>query len=37
MNQTLLELDFSNKLEITINNEKPVVLADLTLALLGAQ
>ena len=35
MSQALLELDFSNKLEITINNEKPVVLADLTLALLG--
>jgi len=30
----LFELDFSNKLEITINNENPVVLADLTLALL---
>lgn len=31
----LMELDFSNKLEITINNQKPVVLTDLTLALLG--
>ena len=31
----LIELDFSNKLEITINNQKPVVLTDLTLALLG--
>jgi hypothetical protein len=31
----LLELDFSNKLEITINNNKPVVLTDLTMALLG--
>lgn len=30
-----MELDFSNKLEITINNQKPVVLTDLTLALLG--
>lgn len=35
MSQPLLELDFSNKLEITINNQRPVVLADLTLALLG--
>ena len=33
--QPLLELDFSNKLEITINNTKPVVLTDLTMALLG--
>ena len=32
---TLLELDFSNKLEITIHNTKPVVLTDLTMALLG--
>ncbi len=32
---TLLELDFSNKLEITINNKNPVVLTDLTMALLG--
>ena len=31
----LLELDFSNKLEITINNKNPVVLTDLTMALLG--
>jgi hypothetical protein len=31
----LLELDFSNKLEITINNNNPVVLTDLTMALLG--
>jgi hypothetical protein len=32
---TILELDFSNKLEITIDNTKPVVLTDLTMALLG--
>ena len=32
---TLFELDFSNKLQITINNTKPVVLTDLTMALLG--
>ena len=31
----ILELDFSSKLEITINNKRPVVLTDLTLALLG--
>lgn len=31
----ILELNFSDKLEITINNTKPVVLTDLTLALLG--
>jgi hypothetical protein len=31
----LLELDFSNKLQITINNKKPVILTDLTMALLG--
>lgn len=31
----ILELDFSSKLEITIKNEKPVVLVDLTLALLA--
>lgn len=31
----LIDLDFSNKLEVTINNEKPVVLVDLTMALLG--
>lgn len=31
----LLALDFSNKLEITINNRQPVVLTDLTMALLG--
>lgn len=33
--ESILELDFSNKLEITINNRKPVVLTDLTMALLG--
>jgi hypothetical protein len=32
---SLIELDFSSKLEVTINNEKPVVLVDLTMALLG--
>lgn len=32
---SILNLDFSSKLEITINNQKPVVLTDLTLALLG--
>lgn len=31
----MLELDFSDKLEITINNDRPVVLTDLTMALLG--
>ncbi|WP_454907592.1 hypothetical protein [Variovorax gossypii] len=31
----ILQLDFSNKLEVTINNVRPVVLTDLTLALLG--
>lgn len=31
----LIELDFSSKLEVTINNERPVVLTDLTLALLA--
>ena len=31
----LLELDFNNKLEITIQNKTPVVLTDLTLALLS--
>lgn len=31
----MIELDFNNKLEVTIRNEKPVVLADLTLSLLG--
>lgn len=35
MTQKHLQLDFSNKLEITINNERAVVLMDLTLALLG--
>ena len=34
-NNNIISLDFSNKLEITINNSKPVVLADLTMALLG--
>ncbi len=31
----ILELDFNDKLQITINNTKPVVLTDLTMALLG--
>ena len=31
----LIQLDFGSKLEVTINNNKPVVLTDLTLALLG--
>ncbi len=35
MPESILELDFSNKLEITINNKRPVVLTDLTLSLLG--
>ncbi len=36
MNQpALIEYDFEKKLEIRINNEKPVVLTDLTLSLLG--
>lgn len=30
-----MEIDFNNKLEITIKNEKPVILTDLTLSLLG--
>lgn len=33
--ENILELDFNDKLQITINNTKPVVLTDLTLALLG--
>lgn len=31
----LLELDFNSKLEVKINNEQPVQLVDLTMALLG--
>jgi hypothetical protein len=34
-NKNVLELDFSSKLEVTINNERPVQLVDLTMALLG--
>lgn len=30
-----MEIDFNSKLEITLKNEKPVVLTDLTLSLLG--
>lgn len=33
--RNMIEIDFDKKLEITINNEKPVVLTDLTLSLLG--
>ncbi|MDM0013448.1 hypothetical protein QTH87_13480 [Variovorax sp. J22P168] len=33
--EPILEMDFSNKLEVTINNKRPVILTDLTLALLG--
>lgn len=32
---TLIELDFGSKLQVTINNTKPIVLTDLTMALLG--
>lgn len=31
----ILELNFSDKLEIVINNDRPVILTDLTMALLG--
>lgn len=31
----MIQLDFSKKLEITINNERPVVLSDMTLSLLA--
>jgi len=31
----LIQLDFGSKLEVAINNKRPVVLTDLTLALLG--
>ena len=31
----MIQLDFSKKLEITIKNERPVVLTDLTLSLLA--
>lgn len=33
--ENVLEIDISQKLEITINNKKPVALADLTLSLLA--
>lgn len=33
--ETLVQLDFGNKLEVTINNVRPVGLTDLTLALLS--
>ena len=33
--ETLLELDVSDRLQITINNRRPVGLTDLTMALLG--
>lgn len=35
MRNSLIEIDFSTKLAITIKNEKPVVLTDLTLSLLA--
>lgn len=31
----VIQLDFSKKLEITINNDRPVILTDLTLSLLA--
>lgn len=31
----MIDLDFNNKLEVTIHNKKPVALSDLTLSLLG--
>ena len=31
----MIQLDFGKKLEITINNERPIVLTDLTLSLLA--
>lgn len=34
-NDTIIEWNFSEKLQITINNIKPVILIDLTMALLG--
>lgn len=34
-NEQLFELDFSKKLEIKINNKKPVILTDLTISLLA--
>lgn len=33
MDENRMELDFSKKLEITINNERPVTLADMTMSL----
>lgn len=35
MQNNILKLDFNDKLQITINNTKPVVLTELTIALLG--
>lgn len=35
MNDPLIKLDFDSRLEVRINNQKPVVLTDLTLALLA--
>jgi hypothetical protein len=35
VSSNLIELNLSDKLEITINNERPVILTDLTMALLG--
>lgn len=34
-NNNVIEIDLSEKLSITINNKKPVILIDLTMALLG--
>jgi hypothetical protein len=31
----LVELNFSNRLEVIINNKKPIILTDLTMAFLG--
>ncbi len=33
--RNVIEIDFSQKLEIKINNQSPVVLTDLTMSLLG--
>ena len=33
--ENIFEIDLNDKLEIKINNQKPVVLTDLTMALLG--
>lgn len=33
--KNIIELDFNDKLQVTIHNNKPVILTDLTMALLG--